>query len=287
MSSVACGTGLSCSPSPITTTGTVSVNLTPTSCAAGTAEVTTASDGTSTCLPFASIPLALTVNTIPKSNGAGGLENSSVVDDGMTVTMPEKWILGGGTQFSGTTSFTVNGDTPTTTTQFAIVAADLLHSAFEEINLLIWNSVGSFTTVSHPITYWGLDVEINPIHSAGTSALTVAAIHCSASIQSPGASDTTACIQGAIGGGIIAIADGASFGGLTTTGAFAGTSESTTSAVEIDNYPLLASTSILRINATANIDLTGFVNPDNTTQRFLTVCNTSDAHYISHDVVAG
>lgn len=49
---VDCGTGMSCSPSPITTVGTVNVSLTPTTCAGGMAEVATAANGTSTCATF-------------------------------------------------------------------------------------------------------------------------------------------------------------------------------------------------------------------------------------------
>jgi len=52
VTSVACGTGLSCSPSPITTAGTVNVSLTPTTCSAGQAEIATASNGTSSCSAF-------------------------------------------------------------------------------------------------------------------------------------------------------------------------------------------------------------------------------------------
>ena len=47
VTSVSCGTGELCSPSPITASGTISLNITPTTCGAGMAEVTTASDGTS------------------------------------------------------------------------------------------------------------------------------------------------------------------------------------------------------------------------------------------------
>jgi len=88
VTSVACGTGMSCSPSPITTTGTVNVNLTPTTCAAGTAEITTAANGTSTCSTFVNAVgtgLSLSgstasVNLTPTTCAAGMAEISTAAD---------------------------------------------------------------------------------------------------------------------------------------------------------------------------------------------------------------
>lgn len=52
VTSVACGTGISCTPNPIIATGSVVLNITPTTCGAGQAEITTAAAGTSTCQTF-------------------------------------------------------------------------------------------------------------------------------------------------------------------------------------------------------------------------------------------
>ena len=74
---------------------------------------------------------SLTIGYIPKAGSPTTIINSAI-DDGVTtaatVTINEpmnvsgKEIHGGGSQFSGSTFGTFNGNTPTTTTQVAIVA---------------------------------------------------------------------------------------------------------------------------------------------------------------------
>lgn len=85
VTSVACGIGLSCAPSPIVGAGTVSLDITPTTCAAGAAETATASDGTSTCTAFTpSGSISGTTNTISKFTSASTVGNSAETDDGTT-----------------------------------------------------------------------------------------------------------------------------------------------------------------------------------------------------------
>lgn len=94
VTSIACGTGLSCTPSPITTTGTIAVNLTPTTCAAGQAEVSTAADGTSTCAAFGNTTSSsLTTNTIPVATGAHAIGDSSATDNGTTFGIGTKFAV--------------------------------------------------------------------------------------------------------------------------------------------------------------------------------------------------
>jgi hypothetical protein len=102
VTSVACGVGLSCSPSPIIGSGTASLNITPTTCAAGNAETATASDGTSTCAPFVpSASVAGTTNQIAKFTSASSVGNSLASDTGTLFTVPEAVALTMQVAFSG------------------------------------------------------------------------------------------------------------------------------------------------------------------------------------------
>lgn len=184
-------------------------------------------------------------------------------------------LVGSNAQFSAGTSYTIGGQTPATTTQVAIVASDT-HTAYEAIQLLIYNITGSYDTTAQPSTYWGTDVELEVNHAAGSNALTVAAYHCSAQISNAGSADSAECMSGTAGGGKIDIRDGAEFGGLTHVGGFAGTAELDSTGTDVNNYPLAASTSVLDINPSAPLFVTGFVNPTPTVPRFLTLCNRND-----------
>lgn len=157
-----------------------------TTCPAGQAEVATATDGTSTCAAFGSSSLTNSagVNVVTKSDGTN-LVATGIVDDGTTVGIPsEEILIGGGSPFSAGTLYTINGTSPTVTTDLAIVEADT-HTAYETIQELIWNQTGSYDTTLQASTYWGLDVEVQPTHSAGANPLALAAIHCSGKILTP------------------------------------------------------------------------------------------------------
>jgi len=88
VTSVACGTGVSCTPNPIVATGTVALNITPTTCAAGSAEISTAANGTSSCAAFVNaagtgLSLAgstLSVNLTPTTCAAGSAEISTAAN---------------------------------------------------------------------------------------------------------------------------------------------------------------------------------------------------------------
>jgi hypothetical protein len=87
VTSVACGTGLSCAPSPIVAAGTVSVDLTPTTCASGMAEISTASDGTSACAAFEPGPGAATRQSFIYT--ATGGENPAGFDINLPAGRPD------------------------------------------------------------------------------------------------------------------------------------------------------------------------------------------------------
>lgn len=117
VTSVACGVGLSCAPSPVVGAGTLTLNITPTSCAAGSAETATASDGTSTCTAF--VPAASvsgTTNTVAKFTSSTAVGNSAVTDDGSVWALNTNKVTiteaSGNTLIAGTVG--VTGVTTTT-----------------------------------------------------------------------------------------------------------------------------------------------------------------------------
>lgn len=88
VTSITCGTGLLCSPNPIIATGTESLNITTTTCSAGFAEISTASDGTSSCAAFTpAASVSGTTNTIAKFTSSSAIGNSAVTDDGTTTSV--------------------------------------------------------------------------------------------------------------------------------------------------------------------------------------------------------
>lgn len=136
MTSVTCSTGLSCTPNPIIGAGTMTVNLTPTTCGAGMAEISTASDGTSSCASFGSSSLTNSAgaNVVTKSNGTN-LVASSLSDNGTTVSTAEPTSIGGltdsgNTIYSGViapTAFTgaqVDNYNPTGLATAAVISQD-------------------------------------------------------------------------------------------------------------------------------------------------------------------
>src|SRR6185295_13181753 len=70
VTSITCGSGIECTPDPITTTGQLDLDIAPTTCAAGKAEVSTNALGASTCATF--------VDTAGTGIAIGGSTSASV-----------------------------------------------------------------------------------------------------------------------------------------------------------------------------------------------------------------
>ncbi len=106
----ATGTGLT------STTSTVSLNITPTTCAAGSAEIATAADGTATCAAFAPAGnIAGTTNQVAKFSSSTAVSSANIDDDGTTLSIPHGGSKFQITEATGSTvinrpAVTVNGD---------------------------------------------------------------------------------------------------------------------------------------------------------------------------------
>lgn len=166
VTSVACGTGLSCAPNPIVAAGSVAVNLTPTTCSAGQAATAIAANGTATCSAFDSG--TGTVNRVTKwSSTSGGLTDTQFpIDDTSTtalalgdsqsadvLTMSGRAILN--STFAANHTFDV---------ERTLSASTTTAKAGAEINV-----TGTVDTTATDIDVYGLRSEVSTTKSAGAN----------------------------------------------------------------------------------------------------------------------
>lgn len=157
VSSVACGTGLSCTPSPITATGTVNVSLTTTTCPAGQAEIATAADGTSTCAAFApATSVAGTTNTLAMFTSASAIGDSPILYNGSTTLSTSKSVFISGDEAPGDGLAIANLDT-----------ARIIN--FYGINSVVG---GSSDATALPRSNYGIYAQASATRSAGANVVT-------------------------------------------------------------------------------------------------------------------
>jgi hypothetical protein len=135
----------------------------------------------------------------------------------------------------------VTASIPTTTTQLyvqeAAVAEGGPHTAYEAINIVA-DQRADYDTTLQPSSCNAITALANCNHTAGSNALTTAAIICAAQAGS-GSADGSYCMYGPSGGGAIRVDDGASFGptavsSLASAGAVSGMTANFTQSVTLN-----------------------------------------------------
>ncbi len=205
----------------------------------------------------------------------------------------------GGVVFGTHNQYTYSQDTPTTTTQFAIVGT-ATHTAFEFINLLVgWHE--NYDTTLQTGHYWPLDIEPVIDHVAGEYPLQAQGIHLSMKILHPIPGDSAVALDVEAGGGDIVNANrylgynGARIwngldlrgtNGAQLTGAIC---QATSCSDALGNVQAVASTMVIKFDLPFNSDndaicfvvgLDGAATPAiHQTALALTVTGAIGAHY--------
>jgi hypothetical protein len=176
VSSITCGSGVSCTPNPITTTGTINVSLPTTTCPGGQAEISTAADGSSTCAAFGNTTSAvLTANKLPIATAAHTLGDSVASQD------------------AGATTFSIGSKFAVTVATGALSAADgtlVVTAGSSAINTSFWQ-VNQTNGTPISIEYATSSAVYVPTADLGTAPGLSAGCGTGATVSAKGASKFT------------------------------------------------------------------------------------------------
>lgn len=161
----------------------------------------------------------LTNNRVLKANGTTSGQNSSLSDDGTTVsTVGTPNLQWGPTAPGAGQKWVFSGQQPTDTTMMYIRGDDTAHTVYEAIALWL-DQRGTYNTTAQPSVSNGLTVTVSTTKSAGANTLTNVGIDCIV-----GGADANLCLRAQAGQGGISISDDSFFGKTTHNQVFTSSS---------------------------------------------------------------